>query len=220
MPKFNKPQLNKSKVNKSKFDDRPNPSKSLPSESEIPPVQVDETIVTGRRPKPLNEFQRLLAELPELTESLESELFARLDRDIPVNAKQFETKIRKMLATKNIEVNRENSIKYLEKMKKNIQFPCLVTCIEEFEWEQEYIRGSGSKKEYARLKKTRPSYTDSFIINRSEDLFAHEEGIFVQVHRLSDRQKFMLPLSGLKSADLISPNHQLLDDYLMWSLNY
>ena len=62
MPKFNQPKVNQPKVNKSKLDDRPDQSKSLPSQSELPPVQLDETIVAGRRPKPLNDIQRLLAE--------------------------------------------------------------------------------------------------------------------------------------------------------------
>ncbi len=157
MPKFNKPKLNKSKFDKSKFDDRPNQIKSLLSESELPPVQLDETIVAGRRPKPFNDLQRLLAEIPELTGGFNPEMFAEFAENNPFNEKQFETRIRKILGTKNIKCSRENSSKYLEYLKQNMQFPCHVTGTEEFEWEEEYTMGFGSKKEYAKLKKTQPS---------------------------------------------------------------
>jgi hypothetical protein len=225
MPKFNKPKLNqpkanKSKVNKSKVDDRPDRSNSLPSQSELSPVQLDETIVAGRRPKPVNDFQRLLEELSELRSGFHPEMLAHLDENIPFNTKQFETKISKILGSKNIDFSLKNSVKYLEYIKQNIQLPCHVTGIEEFEWEEEYTMGSGSKKEYARLKKTQPSYTDRFTINRLEDLVVQEEGIFVEVQRVGDRQKFMLPLSELESVDVISRNNQLLDDYAVWFLNY
>jgi len=225
MPKFNKPKLNqpkvnKSKVNKSKFDDRPTSSKSLPSESELPPVQVDETIVAGRRPKQLNDLQRLLAEVPEFRAGFEPEMFAHLHENNPFKAKQFESKIRKIFGAKNIAIGLENAIKYLEYIKQTLLLPCHVTAIEEFEWEQEYTMGSASKKEYAKLKKTQPSYTDSFTINRLDDFCVQQEGIFVQVQRLGDCKKFMLPLSKLESVDAISPNHQLLHDYSVWFLNY
>ncbi|MEG4048218.1 calcium-binding protein [Microcoleus sp. Pol17_C1] len=225
MPKFNKPKLNqpkvnKSKVNQSKFDDRPDQSKSLSSQSDLPPVQLDETIVAGRRPKPVNDFQRLLEELSELRSGFDPEILAHIEENIPFNAKQFETKISKILGSKNIDFSLKNSVKYLDYIKQNIQLPCHVTGIEEFEWEEEYTMGSGSKKEYARLKKTQPSYTDRFTINRLEDLVVQEEGIFVEVQRVGDRQKFMLPLSELESVDVISRNNQLLDDYAVWFLNY
>jgi hypothetical protein len=225
MPKFNQPKVNKSKVNKSQVnksqvDDRPDQSPSLPSQSEVPPVQLDETIVAGRRPKPLNDFQRLLAEVTELRAGFDPEMLALLDENIPFNTKQFETKISKILGSKNIKSSLKNSVKYLDYIKQNIQLPCHVTGIEEFEWEEEYTMGSGSKKEYARLKKTQPSYTDRFTINRLEDLVIQEEGIFVEVQRVGDRQKFMLPLFELESVDVISRNNQLLDDYVVWFLNY
>jgi hypothetical protein len=60
MSKFDKP-----KIKKPKFDNRLNKSKSLISEAELPPIELDETIIAGRRPKPLNSFERLLMEIPE-----------------------------------------------------------------------------------------------------------------------------------------------------------
>jgi hypothetical protein len=80
--------------------------------------------------------------------------------------------------------------------------------------------GLGSKKEYARLKKTQPSYTDNFTIDRVEDLVVHEDDLFAQVQRVGDRKKFILLLVELESVDAISPNNQLLHDYSVWYLNY
>jgi hypothetical protein len=55
MPKFDKPKLNKSKFDGSQSqDDRPEPSKSLPA-AKLAPIQLDETIVAGRRPKKLSQ---------------------------------------------------------------------------------------------------------------------------------------------------------------------
>ena len=96
MPKLNKPKVNNSKVNNSKLDDRPDQSKSLPSQSELPPIQLDETIVAGRRPKPLNDFQRLLAEVPELRAGFDRKMFAHLHENLPFSLKQFESKIKKI----------------------------------------------------------------------------------------------------------------------------
>ena len=220
MPKFDKPKLNKSQLNKSQFDDRPNQNKSFPSEAQLPAVVLDETIVAGRRPKPLNDFQRLLMEIPELSSGFEPEMFAHLQETIPFNVKQFEIKIRQILGTKNINTTLENFIKYLDYIKRNIQLPCFVTGVEEFEWEEEYTMGSGSKKEYVKLKKTQPSHTDRFTIHRLDDLFIEEDRIFVEVTRISDRQKFTLPLADVESGDITSHNQQLLDEYYLWFCNY
>ncbi|MEG3861133.1 hypothetical protein [Microcoleus sp. herbarium12] len=225
MPKFNKPKLNqpkviKSQVNNSKSGDRPNQSKPLPSESELPLVQLDETIVAGRRPKPLNDLQRLLAEAPELGGTFKPEIFAHLDENHSFNGSQFESRIRRILGNKKINADLKNTIKYLDYLKQNFEVPCHVTGIEEFEWEEEYLMGFGTKKEYARLKKTQPSYTDKFTIHRLEDFSIQEDGIFVEVQRVGDRKKFMLRLAELESVDDIFPNNQLLHDYSVWYINY
>ncbi|UNU25236.1 calcium-binding protein [Microcoleus vaginatus] len=225
MPKFNKPKVNqpkvnKSKVNKPKLDDRPAQSKSLPSQSELPPVQLDETIVAGRRPKPVNDFQRLLEELSELRATYEPEALGHLLPKPEFNAEQFEIRISKIFRVQDIDVSTETLIKYLDYLKHNLHFPCYVTGIEDFEWEEEYVIGEKSKKEYARLKKTQPSYTDTFKIDRPEDLVFQEDDIFVNVERVGDCRKFTLPLSDLEAVDASSPNNQLLDDYAVWFINY
>ena len=42
----------------------------------------------------------------------------------------------------------------------NIILPCVLTGCDFFSWEDFYIFGPGDKKEYDKLKKTRPSYKD------------------------------------------------------------
>lgn len=219
MPKFDKPKLNKSKFDGSQSqDDRPNQSKSLPT-AKLPPVQLDETIVAGSRPKKLSQLDRLLMQMPDFHLG-QLALPVDIEGNDPFDVKEFESKISKILNAKNIDVNVKKLTKYLEYLKQNIKFPCRVTGREEFAWEEEYVLGSGSKKEYERLKKTQPSYTDTFQISQFEDSCDPEEGIVVSVQRLSDKKKFLVPLVDLEACDESSPNNQLLDDYAVWFVNY
>lgn len=95
-----------------------------------------------------------------------------------------------------------------------------MTGIEDFSWEEYYIIGPGSKKEHDRLRKTRPSYLDTYEWLSFEDRFEDFYGLFVSVRRLSDRQKFVLPLADLKATDKKSKNYQLIDDYVTWFVNW
>ncbi len=214
MSKFDKP-----KIKKPKFDDRPNKSKSLISEAELPPIELDETIIAGRRPKPLNSLERLLMEIPEFN-SIEPEMFTGRDGIIHFNIKEFDRKIAKILHSKNIDVGIENLVRYLAYLKKNLRLPCNVTGREDFPWEEEYVIGDGSKKEYQRLKKTQPSYTDIFEIKQFKDSVYHDEGILVEVKRLSDNKEFVLPLVDLVTSDEDSRNNEFLDDYSTWFINH
>ncbi|MEI9478297.1 MAG: calcium-binding protein [Deltaproteobacteria bacterium] len=70
------------------------------------------------------------------------------------------------------------------------------------------------------MKKTQPSYKDNFsLINFIDDIDDEYDGIFVNVQRVSDKKKFILPLSNLESTDRKSENYQLLDDYSVWFVN-
>ena len=51
------------------------------------------------------------------------------------------------------EKSSETIVKYLHYLKKNIEFPCIVTGLEDFPWEEKYVFGPGNKKEYEKLKK-------------------------------------------------------------------
>ena len=214
MSKFDKP-----KIKKPKFDDRPNKSKSLVSEAELPPIQLDETIVAGRRPKPLNSLDHLLMAIPEFN-SMKLGMLTGKDRIISIDIKNFNQKIAKILYSKTIDVGLENLVRYLAYLKKTLQLPCHVTGREEFPWEEEYVTGSGNKKEYQKLKKTQPSFTDIFEVKQFQDSVYEDEGILVEVKRLSDKKEFVLPLVDLEASDENSPNNEFLDDYLMWFINH
>ena len=111
-------------------------------------------------------------------------------------------------------------IKYLQYLKENIEFPCNVTGIDDFPWEEKYAFGHGNKKEYEQLKKDNPSYKDKFeIIDFYEDE-DEDETIMVRARRLSDQKEFVLDLDNLKSEYKKSKNYQLLDDYSVWYVNY
>jgi len=116
-------------------------------------------------------------------------------------------------------VDDENLKKYFHYLNENIGFPCIVTGIEDFRWEEFYVLGPGDQKEYEKLKKTRPSYTDEYKI-LSIDGYDLDYGILVNVRRISDRKKFTLPLEDLEAVDKKSNNYQILDDYSVWFVNY
>ncbi|MDZ7598034.1 MAG: hypothetical protein U5J82_07040 [Desulfobacterales bacterium] len=73
----------------------------------------------------------------------------------------------------------------------NIEFPCQLTGIEDFHWEEYYVFGTGSKKEYEKLKKKQPSYTDRCNISGLGDELDENNDILVNVERLSDKKKFI-----------------------------
>ena len=119
------------------------------------------------------------------------------------------------------EKSTETIQKYLNYLKENIEFPCIVTGLEDFPWEEKYVFGYGNKKEYEKLKKENPSYKDKFeILDFIKDEDYNDEQIFVRAKRLSDQKEFMLELDYLKAVDNKSKNHQLLDDYSVWYVNY
>lgn len=107
---------------------------------------------------------------------------------------------------------------YRQYLKENICRPCLLTGIEDFLWEERYVFGYGDPEEYEELKKTRPSYTDTFELIEIED--EPEEQIFVTVKRLSDKKVFQLELDWLEAVEQESDNYMLLHDYSVWYVNF
>ncbi len=131
-----------------------------------------------------------------------------------------EQRIIAILKTKKLDVTRKTLSNYLKYLKNHVEVPCQLTGIEDFEWEEPYVFGFGSKKEYEELKRAQPSYKDKFNLIKFEDGIDDEyDGIFVHVQRISDKRKFVLPLADLKSTDRKSKNYQLLDDYSVWFVN-
>ena len=116
-----------------------------------------------------------------------------------------------------------NSFAHLQQ---SLVLPCEVTGIEDFKWEERYVIGPGDPKEYARLKKTQPSYRDRYDLLAiqpdvvSEWMLFFADDIGARVRRKSDGKEFWLGLAELKAVDESSPNYQLLDDYAVFFANY
>jgi hypothetical protein len=105
-----------------------------------------------------------------------------------------------------------------------LELPCLVTGIEDFQWEERYLMGAGSLEEYEALQRTQPSFRDVFVLRSIEPWIASEwsmcqEDLKAKVRRKGDGRHFVLGLSELEVVDQASRNHQLLDDYAVWFVN-
>jgi len=117
-------------------------------------------------------------------------------------------------------VDDENLKQYFQYLSEKIVFPCIVTGIEDFGWEKFYVLGPRDRDEYEELKKTQPSYTDEYSIRNLDKHYDEDNGILVNVLRVSDKKEFTLPLGDLEAVDKKSNNYQLLDDYSVWFVNY
>ncbi|HUO08519.1 MAG TPA: hypothetical protein VM008_09495 [Phycisphaerae bacterium] len=111
-------------------------------------------------------------------------------------------------------------------LKSLLKLPCEVTGGEDFNWEEGYVFGWGSKREYEELKKTQPSYRDRFQLlsidgkRYSEWAICPREDIAAIVRRIKDGKQFVLGLSELEGTDKNSVNFQLLKDFAVFFANY
>ncbi|MGB3508059.1 MAG: calcium-binding protein [Microcoleaceae cyanobacterium] len=205
-----------------KSNQRQNKNGSQPDTREPQPIEIDETIVSGKLGT-VNNVDRVTINVP-LEKFLEQmsafEIMEGEDEDEDIHLEIFEQKLEEILGSTNLEVTKTNLNKFLKYLKQNIQYPCVVTGMDEFEWEEYYTMGSGSKKEYQKLKKTKASHTDKFNILKLNDSLDAEDGILAEVERTSDKKKFTLPLAELESVVEESLNTELLEDYSMWFFSY
>jgi hypothetical protein len=115
--------------------------------------------------------------------------------------------------------------RFCEHLKKHLVLPCEVTGIEDFRWEEFYVIGPGDPKEYARLKKTQPSYTDRYDLlaietdDRSEWMMFRGDDIAAHVKRKADGKDFVLGLAELKATEKRSQNNRLLNDFAVFLVN-
>ncbi len=116
--------------------------------------------------------------------------------------------------------NRESTCKYLKHLRKNIKEPCNLTGIEDFPWEEPYAMGNWDKKEYEKLKKEKPSYTDKYLLMELLEPESEDDDILAKVKRISDQKVFEIGLSWLECVDSKSKYCQLFDDYAVWQTNY
>ncbi|PON13388.1 hypothetical protein C2W62_34600 [Candidatus Entotheonella serta] len=98
-------------------------------------------------------------------------------------------------------VKTETLERYLEHLKQHLEFPCQLTGIEDFPWEEIYIIGPGDKEEQEELRQTQPSYLDTYELLSFGDI-TWRSGIMVNVRRVSDKKTFVLPLADLKATAL------------------
>lgn len=134
--------------------------------------------------------------------------------------KAQEIRIEDILGENKLNVSYESLVAYRSYIQGNIVFPCELTGREDFRWEEIYVFGPGDKNEYAELKKTQPSYTDTYTFMSFDDQIDDKDGLMVKVKRISDNKQFVLPLADLKVIDNNSPNHQLIHDYAVWYVNH
>ena len=81
------------------------------------------------------------------------------------------------------EVDTETLERYLDHLKQHLALPYQLTGIEDFDWEEYDVIGPGSKAEHARLRKTRPSYMDTYDLLSFEDDVDPDDGMMVHVRR-------------------------------------
>jgi hypothetical protein len=120
-------------------------------------------------------------------------------------------------------VTEETLAIYLNYLKQHLELPCQLTGIESrgcFAWEASYIFGRRRPKEYAQRKKQQPSYTDTYAWLHFEDAYDPYDGLAVKVKRVSDSKRFVLPLAHLKATEKPSNNDRLLDDHVVWFVNW
>ncbi|HEY9295974.1 MAG TPA: hypothetical protein VIQ31_06310, partial [Phormidium sp.] len=163
----------------SKSDKSKNRSRLTPPSDEQNVIEIDETVVckvSERTKRAENIFPDFLGNFSEIAEKVKlikvlsnGEFEVVFDKELIDEEngefnkiEEFEKRIELIFKNKNLEVNEKNLLLYMEYLKKNIELPCHLTGSEDFEWEEQYVIGDGNKKEYERLKKTNPSYTDTF----------------------------------------------------------
>lgn len=94
----------------------------------------------------------------------------------------------------------QNASRYRSYLLKNLSLPIIVTGTEDFPWEEPYVIGGWDQREYEKLKKTNPSYRDTFELQALGPPNEHED-IIARVKRLSDGRVFEIELSWLCCDD-------------------
>jgi hypothetical protein len=115
---------------------------------------------------------------------------------------------------------RANALRYLTHLKTVLTFPITTTGRGDFPWEERYVLGGWSKVEYAKLKKTNPSYTDTFDLIDIQPPASDDDDLVAEIVRKSDKKKFSFGLYWLTTDTEDNPAFRELDDYATWHVNY
>jgi hypothetical protein len=113
----------------------------------------------------------------------------------------------------------KNSERYRIFLLEQLSFPVRVTGLEDFPWEEPYVLGVWDFSEYEELKKTQPSFTDTFDLEGLEPPVENSD-VVARIRRITDGLEFEMGLSWLVAVDDKSKVGQLLSDYGVWHTNY
>ncbi|HEY9810162.1 MAG TPA: hypothetical protein V6D13_12605 [Halomicronema sp.] len=210
-----------------------NSSKTQPPTPQPKLIEIDETICYRPSQTPRHQLNRFLSkdlenmagffQLPSPDNFPFQDIIKLLQENVElepeINIKEVEARVKKILGSKNLKVTKQKLENYLKYLDSNLEKPFHLTSREEFLWEEEYLYGGSSKKEYEKLKKTLPCYTDTFKFLAFEKT-DEDGGILVNVQRVTDKKVFTMPLCDLQTTLDTSPNHQLIEDYSVWFINY
>ena len=149
---------------------------------------------------------------------------ADIFRKAHLEREQQDRRIADIFCTQKVpKVTEETLAIYLHYLNQHLEVHCQLTGIESlgcFAWEASYIFGRRRPKEYAQRKKQQPSYTDTYAFLSFEEAYDPYAGLAVTVQRVSDSKRFVLPFAHLKAREKPSNNSQLLDDYVVWFVNW
>ncbi len=129
-------------------------------------------------------------------------------------------RLSEILENNDISVNAHNLTKFRTFLIEHLKGRVLLTGIEDFPWEERFVFGYGSEREYAQLRKTNPSYKDTFKLVKILSVDDGDRDLVAKVQRQSDRRTFQIPLSRLECVDQESDNYALLDEFSVWVVNY
>ncbi|MFK7932376.1 MAG: hypothetical protein AB8G22_02635 [Saprospiraceae bacterium] len=160
----------------------------------------------------------LIAETTEM--SGREDLISKLEHDNIAYADDEGTWISEILGTAAIGVNTENLSTYSKYLLKNLEHPVELTGREDFPWEERFVLGGHSQREYQHLRQTHPSYEDTFLLLDIVQNAGDNRDLFAKVKREEDAKMFEIGLSWLEPADEDSSNYHLLDLFATWIVNY
>lgn len=114
----------------------------------------------------------------------------------------------------------QNALRYLKFLQKNIKGPCLLTGIEEFEWECSYLKEGWDNADYQAMKAHKPSFIDQFELQALIVPDSGGDDIVACVKRVSDQKEFKIALSLLECIDFKEESFEFVDDYAAWYKYY
>jgi len=110
----------------------------------------------------------------------------------------------------------KNIHSFLKFLQRNVKAPCLLTGIEEFEWERAYLVEGWGGADYEETKVHKPSFTDQFELQALTAPDSDGDDIVACVKRVTDQKEFKMGLSLLECIDFNTEFFQFIDDYVAW----